>query len=407
MPYTRVTRTSDGTASLLYVTDGKGHNGNANRNELVTLIRLHNNEPIHKQMMKYWCRARSNHTTQIIRIVQSFSKKELDPDNPADILKANEIGQAMVDEYFPDRQAVVCTQKDGKGGCIHNHILINDVSMKDNKACKREQYYQPILMKWTDEITERYAILDAGEETEEKLTQTERAKREKGEYLYKDDIRERVMETMKRATSEEDFLHKLFENGVNAVKRYTKKYGDYYTYELIDFSKIPPNAKLPKCPNGELKIRSYKLGTAYGPKALKEHIGLYERVGIRKEFTGNDDTDEIEITPKMSFQTNEKTEQDEETITVPTPVPIIENEHEDLRAVIMDMRKDEEEETDSKTTEKVSITAAKTDIKRGKTRHRANDVTEQEKIDSSRFDRVDVGYVKHTGRGKGRGDFGE
>lgn len=349
MAYTRVTRAAFGTSAIDYAIIGTGHNGKAERNEMVTMINLCGEIPIERQMERYWNKTRSNHKTQIIRVIQSFSKNELDPDNPADILKANEIGQAMVKEHYPHRQAIVCTQTDGKGGCVHNHILINDVSMKDNKGCKKEQYYQPVLIKWTDEIASRYTNLDTGSKKEYRLTQAERVKREKGEYIYKDDIRERVTEAMKKASSEEDFLQKLSENGVSAIKKNSPRYGECYTYELVDKSKIPEGAKLPKRANNELKIRSYKLGNAYGPEALRKHLGLYERVAVREEFTKIGEDSEVDIVPEVSLTSDRKEGYNEETDTsiqvIPPVIIVNENVHDDLRVVLMDCN-EEEQETD-------------------------------------------------------------
>lgn len=310
MPYTRVTRTRNGAAAIAYAVSGTGDNGAQNRNELVTPIRLHTKTAFAVQMEKHWCKARVNHKTQIIRIVQSFSKKEFDPHNPADILKANELGQAMVDEHYPDRQALVCTQTDGKGGCVHNHILVSDVSMTTGMGCTKEQYYQPILKGWTDEITARYTNLDKGEDTPEKLTQAERAKREKGECSYKDDIRRRVEGAMKKSVSEEDFIDKLLQNGIIATRKHSKKYGEYFTYELTDKSEIPEGTKLP---NHALSARSYKLGTAYGVEALTKQLALYERVAERNEFTDY----EPEVSFKKSTTAEEKTKtRVEETVEV-------------------------------------------------------------------------------------------
>ena len=72
MAYTRVTRTANGAAAIAYALNGSGHNGAVNRNEAVTYIKLNNKIPIFIQFEKYWNRARVNHKTQIIRIVQSF-----------------------------------------------------------------------------------------------------------------------------------------------------------------------------------------------------------------------------------------------------------------------------------------------------------------------------------------------
>lgn len=321
MAYTRITRAINGTSAIKYVLKGLGHDGSLNRNEMVTPINMHNGIGYEKQMNRYWRRARSNHKVQIIRIIQSFSKKEFDPNNPADILKANEIGQALVEEHYPGRQALVCTQTDGKGGCVHNHILVNDVSMVDGKGCCKYQYYQPNVMPWTDEITSRYTILDYGDKNREKLTQAERAKRENGEYSYKDEIRERVASAMQLSSCEEDFFQKLADDGVSAVKKYSKKKGEHYVYVLVDTSKIPEEAKLP---NHKLHIRSYNLGTAYGPEALREHIAFYERIAIRGEFTDIDEEYIPKVSMKRSAPIEEKNEQ-EVTAIVKIPAAVAEN----------------------------------------------------------------------------------
>lgn len=321
MAYTRITRAVDGASAIKYVLKGLGHDGSLNRNEMVTPINMHNGIRYEKQMNRYWRRARSNHKVQIIRIIQSFSKKEFDQNNPADILKANEIGQALVEEHYPGRQALVCTQTDGKGGCVHNHILVNDVSMIDGKGCCKYQYYQPNVMPWTDEITSRYTIMDYGDKNREKLTQAERAKRENGEYSYKDEIRERVASAMQLSACEEDFFQKLADDGVHAVKKYSKKKGEHYVYELVDTSKIPEEAKLP---NHKLHIRSYNLGTAYGPEALKEHIAFYERIAIRGEFTDIDEEYIPKVSMKRSAPIEEKNNQ-EEIVVAKIPAAVAEN----------------------------------------------------------------------------------
>ena len=382
MAYTRITRAVDGASAIKYVLKGLGHDGSLNRNEMVTPINMHNGIGYEKQMNRYWRRARSNHKVQIIRIIQSFSKKEFDPNNPADILKANEIGQALVEEHYPGRQALVCTQTDGKGGCVHNHILVNDVSMVDGKGCCKYQYYQPNVMPWTDEITSRYTILDYGDKNREKLTQAERAKRENGEYSYKDEIRERVASAMQLSSCEEDFFQKLADDGVSAVKKYSKKKGEHYIYELVDTSKIPEEAKLP---NHKLHARSYKLGTAYGPEALKEHIAFYERIAIRGEFTDIDEEYIPKVSMKHSAPIEEKIEQ-EVTAVVKIPAAVAENVGsnvvEDMQMIVEDeeeLEKEEKTMTSQKPVKKKSLSTSK--------RQSVCLQKKQPKIDRSRFDR--------------------
>lgn len=388
MAYTRITRAINGASAIKYVLKGLGHDGSLNRNEMVTPINMHNGIGYEKQMNRYWRRARANHKVQIIRIIQSFSKKEFDPNNPADILKANEIGQALVEEHYLGRQALVCTQTDGKGGCVHNHILVNDVSMIDGKGCCKYQYYQPNVMPWTDEITSRYTILDYGDKNREKLTQAERAKRENGEYSYKDEIRERVASAMQLSACEEDFFQKLADDGVSAVKKYSKKKGEHYVYVLVDTSKIPEEAKLP---NHKLHIRSYNLGTAYGPEALREHIAFYERIAIRGEFTDIDEEYIPKVSMKRSAPIEEKIEQEvTAVIKIPAAVAenVVSNVVEDMQLLVEDEEEfDEEERFDENNQHLTSHTPVmEKPISTSKSKPLRLQ-KKQPKIDSRRFDR--------------------
>lgn len=331
MAYTRVTRTANGHGALMYAYGkGKGHNGSDVRNDLIANVNILPGVPAEIQMQKYWNRARANHKTQVIRVVQSFSVRELNPDEPADILTANIIGQEFVQKYYPDRQAVVFTQTDGKSGLIHNHVIISDTDMTSSRGCDKQQYYQPTLAKWTDEIAGQYFELDFGDTTvPDKTTQTERAKRALGEYVWKDDLKSRITEAMNESESEEDWIKNLPAHGVNIEVHDSKKRGKYYTYELMDTDgfgdkKIPQN----------LKSRSYKLGTLYDAEHVQEYFSEKE---LEHKLHGNRNEDNEHTT----------VQEDETNVTLPAQEDVTPVQR---AAMLPDADEEDEDEQDRKRT---------------------------------------------------------
>ena len=395
MPYTTVSRVENGRSLLEYILQEKGHNENAVRNMMKSSVAMNDNEDYGTQMDRYWRRARSNHKVQIIHIIQSFSPKEFSRDNPDDVLKVNMIGQDFVSEHYKDRQALICTQADGKGKCLHNHILINDVSMINSKGCDNEEYHHKNVSEWSDKIVANYIIPIEAEEPDEKLTRTEILKREKEKYVYKDDIRKRVEKTMENVASEKEFLEKLFDNGVVAKKkkRGTKDKEEYYLYELLDLSEVPEGTRLPKY---NLTIKSYNLGAAYGPKAVNEAVKNYKSPkrwsGEKVVFTSGTsmnvpapetvEKQETEYAPehKISMSAEEKTA---EEIAVPAPVSQVEKLQEQ-QVVVPPPIVDDEDDDDEKIVQKKAapkIEAA-----------RKPKVEQKPKIDRNRFDKP-VGTV--------------
>ncbi|PRI10881.1 hypothetical protein B4915_08305 [Leucobacter massiliensis] len=61
----------------------------------------------------------------------SFSREELDPDDPDAGLKALRIGQRLVNKQYPGHPALLAVQRDGVGGLWHVHFLVSAVSDRD------------------------------------------------------------------------------------------------------------------------------------------------------------------------------------------------------------------------------------------------------------------------------------
>ena len=294
MPISKITKTSRGRDAIAYALEGHGHDGSEMRNVEIGCVNLDPHRDFGDQMQMYWDKAIHRHKIQVMRVIQSFALEELNPNDPNDLLKANMIGQDFASKYYPDRQAVVFTQIDGKGGKVHNHIIISDVHMLTFKGHTDEQGHYASVEKWTDEIASQYIAnmrnpRKENEKTNDKKTQTERAKNEAGKFVWKDSLKTRIIGAMDACSDEKSFMSELLKRGVTAVKRESKKYGTYFTYTL-DKKYIPRGEKMPK----NLSARSYNLGEDYGYDAMRRHFrtktkvvgtgdSKYERVYLKEE----------------------------------------------------------------------------------------------------------------------------
>lgn len=284
--FTRITPSKNGRESLQYARggeNGKGHNNKEHRNLLVGGVNLLPDSEMsyEDQMEVFWKKAKPNHKIQVRRIIGSFSKKELDPEDPNSKYKAMEMATEFAEKFYPDRQAAIFIQDDGKGECIHFHLIVNDCAMTDNKGCSSDQQKYWYVEKNFDELAKSYIELDAGEPAKDKVTQAERRKRkenqkaieagepEKEEYLWRDDMKSRIREAMREATDRGDFLKRLTSYGVEGEYRTSKKQGDYIIYELTDLSGF--KGELPK-KNEYFRSKSFKMGDDYELEELDRQI---------------------------------------------------------------------------------------------------------------------------------------
>lgn len=311
MAYSKVTTSSHGALSIRYALDPgrnsvdahgqmeaamgrqdiRGHNGNEKRNQLIGTVNMLPGVRWEVQMGKYWNRASAKHKVQLIQLILSWSKRELNPDDPDDMEKALDIAMDMVNEHYPDRQALIFIQTDGEGGCVHAHILVNDVSMTDNRGCSQWQRYHPQVMKWNDEITSRYTALDNGKAEPDKVPHWQRVRHARGEYVYQDDIKSRVRAAMDGAGSEAEFRQRLADAGVTYEAKDSKKYGRYFTYDL-DKATLPEGVSVPG--RERLKARSYKLGADYGPEAVQAAVAAQKAGKASGKPGGHGDRDREE-----------------------------------------------------------------------------------------------------------------
>lgn len=95
---------------------------------------------------------------QAYHVIQSFGKGELEPEDPDCWLTAQKLGRALAKDRFPGRQVLVVTQRDGKTGCIHNHIVVNSVETKTGKSLNSSIVTHARLVQAHDKILAKHGF---------------------------------------------------------------------------------------------------------------------------------------------------------------------------------------------------------------------------------------------------------
>jgi hypothetical protein len=87
-----------------------------------------------RDVRKKWNKNKPGAFVHAYHVIESFAKDELDPDDPNSWMTAQGLGRALAEDRFPGRQALVVTQRDGKTGCVHNHIVVNSIETKTGRS---------------------------------------------------------------------------------------------------------------------------------------------------------------------------------------------------------------------------------------------------------------------------------
>ncbi len=285
--YTTIATTKNARALFYYLED-EAHNKKKIRNELVIPFNMKNPKGnFANQMQKYWDLSSANHEVQARSIIVSAHKDEVDPNNMDDIYRFGEVCKTVVSEHFPNRQAVIYIQRDGKAGLVHAHIPVNDVAIDNFKGFSEEERYWKNIQDWFDETFERFGFkIKHGEKQADHRKKTERAKTEKAiqiiednpdlvgnelldylienkAYSYIADLKARIKYSMENSKDWDNFKDVLDGEGIRITREGTLKDGeDYCTYE---FYNCPIEVK-------NSKSRSNKLGTNFSPAFIKDYI---------------------------------------------------------------------------------------------------------------------------------------
>lgn len=178
--------------------------------------------------------------------IQSFAE-ELEPKI------ANEIGLETMKRYNEridgDFQAVIYTH--GNTDTIHNHLVINSVNPQNGLKYHIQQDLM-LFREVSDEVSLEYGI-QPPQQADIKKSFAEKKLEEQGEYVWKNDLRQRIDSVKEKATSFDDFQEALVDVNVEVIQR-----GKRWTFSFVDDDEK------------KRKARNHKLGAIYSPERLQE-----------------------------------------------------------------------------------------------------------------------------------------
>lgn len=190
-------------------------------------------------------------------VMVSFDKSELTSDKPEDIDKACKISMnvcrkmVMDNEYNrlehvsdeekrremawaeADKYKIVSVaQDDGKGGNLHVHSYIMNINPENGRSLDGTSRRHSFVKQALSEEMARENVQEFDfSKVKDKATKWEKQRREKGQYVWRDDLRERINSALNspETVSDETFTMELGKRGVD-----TRKRGKGYSFGFHD-----------------------------------------------------------------------------------------------------------------------------------------------------------------------------
>jgi hypothetical protein len=278
---TSITATTSSSRLCNYVLNGAAYDGSGDR-RYVFASGIGCFAPIAAQAFAITRAVRSQQSImrQAYSVVQSFSREEFDMDDLASAERVHELGMELARRTFPGHQVLVVTQRDGKSGLLHNHIVVSNISDRDAELiCRRKprsnsfrdklalmqgsspdglievREERPAGRAFSSAMGNRHRLAHINDELladaefmqslgleayinkalmaapSEKVTKDDRAKRGQGEYVWRDDLKLIISEEQRRAVSVDDFRDRLAACRVELRERGKE---NHFSYGFID-----------------------------------------------------------------------------------------------------------------------------------------------------------------------------
>lgn len=244
------------TGFMKYVRDDKAHSEGRDRfiGYETQNVMLSTAEKSMMASLKRHGKTKNVHGTAVM---VSFDKSELSSENPDDIDKACRISMnvcrkmVMDNEYNrlehvsdeakrlemawaeADKYKIVSVaQDDGKGGNLHVHSYILNINPETGRSLDGTSRRHNFVKKALSEEMARENVQEFDfTKVKDKATKWEKERREKGQYVWRDDLKNRIKDALNspESVSDETFTMELGKRGVD-----TRKRGKGYSFGFHD-----------------------------------------------------------------------------------------------------------------------------------------------------------------------------
>lgn len=225
----------------------------------------------------------------------SWSDEELNPNDNEDIEKALKVAESTLTEIAGnDRQMVLVAQNDGTGGKLHIHALVGSIDIQTGKSLRGKSTGHYYLKEVSDRIQKQMNIKNLNSierNLEVKDSMAEIKMRDRGAYVWKDDLRSRIEEAKENGdfTSLEEFQSYMKNNyNVEVTARNSKKVEaqafNGKDKQILSYSFKDDTGMV-------RRARENKLGTSYG--ALGVYNAIEHNKSLREPNTLSKKLDEI------------------------------------------------------------------------------------------------------------------
>lgn len=266
MAQTKVASSKSSTSSILYGREGKDKKTEEKKCIAMSGLNVDpsNAEYEFRVVRQAFNKAKNeNQDIQAHLIEQSFKGRDIDPDEVNQM--GYELAERLNEKLGGGFQAVVYTH--GNTSNYHNHIVFNAVNLEDGHKyhCYQEK---KIVEQINDQIVREhgYPVIEKYKERGTSVTIKEQKMRDENQYVWKDDLRERIDQAFTHTKdslqfSLERFKDHLHDLGVNVRERFNQKHQTtLYSYDFID-------------QDGKKRItREKNLGVDYSAKGIQDGL---------------------------------------------------------------------------------------------------------------------------------------